>query len=226
MLTAACRVVVLGAGGHGSEVAGYIQDLVLQGWVGEFLGFLDDALPPGPHETLNIVGSLAQFAAGPPDSFRADSLRGVRYLTAIGSNPLRRDLVKRIGESLPETVTPWTLIHPSASVGASEIGEGTLLAPGSIVTSRTRIGRHSILNVKASVSHDCEIGDFVNLNPGVTICGKCRIGEGANIGAGATVIDHVSIGEGTIVGAGAVVIHDLPPHVTAVGVPARIVKAR
>jgi acetyltransferase EpsM len=219
MLTAVCRVVVLGAGGHGSEVAGYIQDLVVHGWGGEFLGFLDDKQPPGLHDTLNIVGSLAQFAAGSPDF-----LRGVRYLTAVGSNPLRRALVQRIEEKVGDTVPPWTLIHPSASVGASEIGQGTLLAPGSIVTARTRIGRHSILNVKASVSHDCEIGDFVNLNPGVTICGKCRIGEGANIGAGALVIDHISIGEGTIVGAGATVIHDLPPHVTAVGVPARVVK--
>ena len=220
MWTAGSRVVVLGAGGHGSEVRGYILDLLHQGWAGDFLGFVDDAQPPGLLDTLEIIGSLAQLAARPPDF-----LRGVRYLTAVGSNPVRRELVKRIEETLRDMVAPWTLIHPSASVGPSEIGEGTLLAPGTIVTSRTRIGRHCILNVKASVSHDCEIGDFVNLNPGATVCGQCRIGDGAYIGAGATVIDHVNIGEGTIIGAGAVVIHDIPPRVTAVGVPARITKA-
>jgi acetyltransferase-like isoleucine patch superfamily enzyme len=74
------------------------------------------------------------------------------------------------------------------------------------------------------VHHDCVIDDFVNLNPGVTLAGNVHVGEGSFIGVGATVIENLVIGEGSIVGAGAVVIKDLPAHVTAVGVPARIVK--
>ncbi|HUI56121.1 MAG TPA: NeuD/PglB/VioB family sugar acetyltransferase [Bryobacteraceae bacterium] len=219
MQTAESRVVVVGAGGHGSEVHSYIQDLVVHGWRGEFLGFVDDLHPRGRHRTLDIIASLAEFAAWP-----SAALDGVRYLTAVGDNAARRGLVRRIEEALGGRVRPWTLIHPLASVGTSEIGEGTLLAPGAMVTSRTRIGRHTILNVKASVSHDCQVGDFVNLNPGATVCGNCRIGDGAFIGAGATVIDKTCIGEGAIVGAGAAVICDIPAHVTAVGVPAKVVK--
>jgi acetyltransferase EpsM len=74
------------------------------------------------------------------------------------------------------------------------------------------------------VAHDCLVGDFCNLNPAATLCGNVQLGEGCSIGAGATVIEKVKIGAGTIVGAGAVVIRDLPPGVTAVGVPARVIK--
>jgi len=78
--------------------------------------------------------------------------------------------------------------------------------------------------VNTSVSHDCVIGDFVNINPGAVVCGNVNVGEGCYIGAGATIIDKVSIGDWSTIGAGAVVIHDIPPYVTAVGVPARVIQ--
>jgi len=50
------------------------------------------------------------------------------------------------------------------------------------------------------------------------------IGEGCYIGMGANVIQGITIGPWSTIGAGAVVICDIPPHVTAVGVPARVIK--
>jgi acetyltransferase-like isoleucine patch superfamily enzyme len=38
------------------------------------------------------------------------------------------------------------------------------------------------------------------------------------------VKDRITIGSGSIVGAGAVVVHDLPAHVVAYGVPARVTR--
>ncbi len=52
------------------------------------------------------------------------------------------------------------------------------------------------------------------------------VGEGAWLGAGAKILDGVEIGSHAIVGAGAVVRESVPPHATAVGVPARIVGGR
>ena len=48
--------------------------------------------------------------------------------------------------------------------------------------------------------------------------------SGVHIGTGASVVPGVTIGRRSIVGAGAVVVDDLPPGVTAVGVPARPIK--
>jgi acetyltransferase EpsM len=65
----------------------------------------------------------------------------------------------------------------------------------------------------------------VNLNPGAVVAGRARIGAGCYVGAGATIIDQIEVGAWTVIGAGAVVIRHLPEHVTAVGVPARVIKA-
>ncbi|MHB8104695.1 MAG: DapH/DapD/GlmU-related protein, partial [Dehalococcoidales bacterium] len=50
--------------------------------------------------------------------------------------------------------------------------------------------------------------------------------EGARIGANATILPGVVIGEKAIVGSGAVVTKDVPPGVTVIGNPARILKGR
>jgi len=214
------RLVIVGAGGHGSEVQSYVRDLIAHQWDGELLGFLDDHAPRGHYRNVDVIGTLEDFREAPPAFFE-----NLFYLTAFGSNPLRRTVVGRLEAAYGTRMQPWTLRHPSAYTGEDvEIGAGTLLAPEVVITSRVKIGRHCILNVKASVSHDSVVGDYANLNPGATVCGNCRIGEDVYLGAGATVIDRVSIGSGTIVGAGATVIHDLEPNVTAVGVPARVIK--
>jgi acetyltransferase EpsM len=213
------RLVVIGAGGHGAEVGTYLNNLCRAGWDGKLLGYLDDASVTAPGGAP-VLGSLMAFVDCPPDFFP-----GLHYVTAIGSNTARHTVVRKLQELYADRFRPWTLRHPNCYVGEHvDIGEGSCLAPGAIVTCRAEIGRHCILNVKASVSHDCAIGDYVNLNPGATICGNVRIGDGAYIGAGATVKDKVTIGAWSIIGAGAAVVDDIPPNVTAVGVPARIIK--
>jgi serine O-acetyltransferase len=106
----------------------------------------------------------------------------------------------------------WTgiEIHPGAT-----IGKGLFIDHGMGVV----IGETTI------------IGDNVTLYQGVTLggTGKQRgkrhptVEDGAVIGVGSSVLGAVTIGEGARIGAGAVVLRDVPPHTTAVGVPARAV---
>lgn len=218
-MTAAVDLYILGGGGHGRELHSYIQDLERAGWNGRLRGYLDDNLPAGTHGRIEVAGSIDGF------DVLSSGLGAPRYLTACGSNALRRKIVERVAALYGDTFLPWTLLHPRTEIGEDiEIGEGTCVAPGVIITAKTQIGKHCILNVKVSVSHDCVIGDFVNLNPGATVCGSVTIGEGAYIGAGAVVKERISIGAWSIIGAGAAVVRDIPPNVTAVGVPARIIK--
>jgi sugar O-acyltransferase (sialic acid O-acetyltransferase NeuD family) len=210
-------VYVIGAGGHAREIYSYIRYLSDAGWKGALKGFLDDGLPAGRHGRLEVLGKITEPMSPLPHS--------ARYITALGDNFVRQKIVARVERTFGQSLTPWTLVHPSSWIGTDvEIGEGTCIAPNVIITAGVRVGRHSILNVKASVSHDCSLGDFVNINPGATVCGWVTIGEGAFIGAGATIKDRINIGAGTIIGAGAVVTRDIPSGVTAVGVPARVIK--
>lgn len=208
-------LVVIGAGGHGAEVAAYAHDMGLA-----LAGAIDDGKPAGSawHVTT-IVGGIDAL----PAFCRQHA--AVRYITALGGNAVRRRLVQRIEALGIANLRPASLVHPSAWMGAEvRVGDGTLLAPSVLVTTRTTIGAHCILNVKASVSHDCSVGDWTNINPNATIAGDVQVGEGCYIGAGATIIEKRTIGAWTVVGAGAVVTQDLPAGVTAVGVPARIIK--
>jgi sugar O-acyltransferase (sialic acid O-acetyltransferase NeuD family) len=214
-------LVILGAGGHGAELASYVRDIQSAGTPVRLLGFIDDGKPAGPISDLPVLGGFGALA-------KLLDRRGgelLYYITAVGDNATRRRLVARAEQLDTEWLRPWTLRHPSAQVGDQVvIGDGTCLAPGAIVTSRVRIGRHCILNVKASVSHDSNLADFCNINPSATLCGNVNVSEGAYVGAGATVIQRTTIGAWSIVGAGAVVIADVPANVTAVGVPARVIK--
>ncbi len=215
------QVVIVGSGGHGRELQSYLEDLRRNGEQVEFRGFIDDHRQRGKWNESEILGDLETLA----ELLRAEAAATLRFITAVGDNKVRRELVVRLSDIDETRLFPWTLRHPASVVGRNvQIGAGTCLAPGSIVTTNAHIGSHCILNVNTSVSHDSVIGDFANINPGAVIAGNVQVGEGAYIGAGATLIDRVKVGEWSVIGAGAVVIDDIPAHVTAVGVPARVIK--
>jgi sugar O-acyltransferase (sialic acid O-acetyltransferase NeuD family) len=214
-------VLVVGAGGHGREILAYVRDLAGAGARIRVLGFVDQGKPRGWLGDAEILGGFSELKA----LLERRAGAPLRYITAIGDNRARRECVEKAERLEARNFAPWTLSHPRAIVGGDvSIGEGTCLAPGSVLTTNVRVGKHCIVNVNASISHDSVVGDFANINPGAVVAGNVRIGEGCYIGAGATVIDKVSIGEWTTVGAGAVVVDDIPAHATAVGVPARVTK--
>lgn len=215
------KIVIVGAGRHGSELYSYLIDLSGNDKAVQFAGFADDGQLRNEFVKAWAFGRIADLQP----RLAADANTEYGYITATGNNSTRRELVKRVDGLRVPNLSPWTLRHPHTIVGREvQIEGGTCLCPGVILTTQIKIGRHCILNVNSSVSHDCFLGDYVNINPGVTVCGDVRIGEGSYIGTGATIKDKVSIGEWSVIGAGAVVIDDIPPHVTAVGVPARVIK--
>ena len=68
------------------------------------------------------------------------------------------------------------------------------------------------------------VGDYCHIVPHATLCGQVHVGEGTIMGVGSYAIPCVHIGCWSTIGAGAAVVKDIPDGVTAVGVPARVVK--
>lgn len=140
-------------------------------------------------------------------------------LHAIISHRLSHALWQRRVPFLPRLISQLTRfltgieIHPGA-----RIGHGFFIDHGMGVV----------------IGETTEIGNWVTLYQGVTLggTGKQRgkrhptIEDHAVIGVGASVLGAITIGHGSRVGGGAVVVKDVPPHATAVGVPARIVATR
>jgi perosamine synthetase len=97
---------------------------------------------------------------------------------------------------------------------------------GAVVNSGSRIGANAIVNTGATVDHDCVLADGAHVSPGANLAGGVVVGGNTHIGIRSSVIQGIQIGADSIVGAGAVVIRDVPPGVTVVGNPARILTAR
>ncbi|MEP7242294.1 MAG: acyltransferase [Gammaproteobacteria bacterium] len=105
------------------------------------------------------------------------------------------------------SVNPYTIIY---GIGGTSIGSGV------------RIAAHTVIIPE---NHSPGTDDLPLFRAGSTKLG-IRIDDNVWIGAGVRILDGVHIGRNSIVGAGSVVTKSLPANVTAVGVPARIVKQR
>jgi len=95
------------------------------------------------------------------------------------------------------------------------------------------IGRRLFIDHGAGVviGETAEIGDDVTLYHGVTL-GGTSLSKGKRhptledrvlVGAGAKILGPVRVGEGANIGANSVVISDVPPEMTVVGIPGRVV---
>ena len=211
------KVVIIGAGGQGRETLWYLEAAARVGEAPEVLGFVDDddSIQGQSRGGKPVLGGIEWLL----ERGRSADLLAI---CAVGSPVLKRALVERCKDS---GVRFTSVRHPAALVSPyAEVGEGAILAPFAVVTTQTRLGRHVLLNTNASVAHDCDIADYVTVAPGARVSGAVTLEEGVDLGTGAVVLPGRRVGAWTIVGAGAVVRQDLPAHVTAVGVPARVIK--
>ncbi|GAB2490108.1 serine O-acetyltransferase [Luteococcus sediminum] len=99
-------------------------------------------------------------------------------------------------------------IHPGA-----RLGKGLMFDHATSVV----IGETAVVEDDFSMLHEVTLGgtgkEGGDRHP--------KIGRGVMIGAGAKVLGNIRVGEGAKVGSGSVVLHDVPPHTTVAGVPAK-----
>ncbi|MDQ0256573.1 acetyltransferase EpsM [Evansella vedderi] len=206
------KIVIIGKGGH-SKV---ISDIVQSDPQIEIIGYLDDK--------YNDFFSKGDLYYGPINSAKRliHIMPDVKFIIAIGNNLVREQIAKILNLN---NCGYASLVHKNAMISSSaQIGQGTVVMANAVINADSKIGNHSIINTSAVVEHDNVIGDFVHISPNVTLTGGVHIKDGAHVGAGATIIPGIEVGERSIIGAGATVIHHIPPHCTAVGIPALVKK--
>jgi UDP-perosamine 4-acetyltransferase len=212
------RVVVIGAGGHAREVAEIMRHqsqtqngLTVLGFIVEDLGLIKGETYGTP-----VLGDWSWFA-------EADH-RDLAVICAVGAPEARKRIVERAvssGLSFVNAISPLAYLSPDA-----KIGQGVMIFPNAVISSHSFIGDHAIINTGATISHDTRVNCYGTIGPGVHVAGNVSLGKGCYLGVGSSVIHRVSVGDWSVIGAGAVVTRNVPDNVTAVGVPAKVIKTR
>lgn len=205
---------IIGAGGFGREVAWLVERIneVTPTW--NIKGFIDD------NESLWGTKEDAYDVVGGCDYLK--TLGDVYAVCAVGSARVRKIIIDKIKDS---NVKFATVIDPSVIISKRvEIGEGTIICAGTIITVDIKIGSHVIINLDCTIGHDDVIEDFVTIYPSVNVSGNVVLGECSELGTGMQIIQGKNVVSNTIIGAGAVVVKDCLESGTYVGSPAKKIK--
>ncbi len=145
-------------------------------------------------------------------------------LTYPGLHALLFHRIAHFLHVLDMPVVPRVISHIARMLTGIEIHPGAKIGKGFFIDH----------GMGVVIGETSEIGDNVTMYQGVTLGGTGKergkrhptIGDNVMIGVGAKILGAITIGDDSKIGAGAVVLSDVPPHSTAVGVPAKVVSFR
>lgn len=110
----------------------------------------------------------------------------------------------------------------------SRLLTGIEIHPGATIGCRFFIdhGMGVVIGETAVIGDDCTLYHGVTLGGTSWQKGKRHptLSDGVVVGAGAKVLGPIDIGSGARIGSNAVVVKDIPPGMTAVGVPGRLIQ--
>lgn len=210
------QIAIYGGGGFAREVAWLVQSCNVEADLYRVVCFIDDneAVHGSILNGIPVMG-LEEARSRFPEAC---------VVGGVGSPRTRQHLMEKaaaLGFGFA------TVIHPRVERSQwIEIGIGTVICAGSILTTNIVIGRHVQINLNCTIGHDVKIGDYATLAPGVHVSGCVHIGKRVYIGTGAVIINGtqdtpIVIGDDVVIGAGACVTKSVAPGLTVVGVPAR-----
>jgi sugar O-acyltransferase (sialic acid O-acetyltransferase NeuD family) len=212
------KIILVGAGGQGSEVVQLIDDINRRKLTWDIIGFVDDSSSKqGQYVNgVKVIATMNQLSALIDED---------TYLfVSIGRSEVRQAVIHNIKTVI---VNPKfaILVHPTAVVAdTAKIDMGSLICALTVVSTNVVVEQFVLINYGSTIGHDCRINDFATIAPGCRLSGNVQIGAVTEIGSGATIIQNLCIGSSSIVGAGATVIANIPNNCTAVGVPAKVIK--
>jgi sugar O-acyltransferase (sialic acid O-acetyltransferase NeuD family) len=207
-------LVIVGAGGFGTEVAWAARSATSITARHEIIGFCDDdtSKAGGRWADLPVLGSPEDAAPALPSP--------PGFICAIGNGAQRANVVGRL---LGLGWQPVAVIDSSAMVApGTVVGLGTYVGAGSILSPNVRVGHHALINYHCSIGHDSILENFTTVQPGGRISGGCHLAEGATVNSNAVIAPRCRVGRRATVGAASFAVRDVPDGQTVFGNPARL----
>jgi len=146
------------------------------------------------------------------------------------------DSILRPGTTIYADVTTGNFFSSGHNVLIREktkIGDHVSIGSGSIIEGYSTIGNRVNLQSMVYIPTNTTISDDVFIGPNTVLTNDRYppdnnalmegpiIKEKARIGANVTILPGIKIGEESLIAAGSVVTKDVPPHMLAIGSPAR-----
>lgn len=205
---------ILGAGGFAREIYSYlaVQNFVFNDY--KLAGFLDDN-----ENALDGFNCSHKILGGIKNS----NLSNKDILILGVANPLVKKDLFNFYNITPGNIV--TYIHDTAIVGRNVIiGQGTVLAPYTVLTTDVIIGICCTINVFSTIGHDAEIGDYSTLSGHCDVTGNVKLGQSVFMGSHASVIPNTLVEDNVVIGAGSLVIRRVKMNSTVFGNPAKKIK--
>ncbi|MDC3345946.1 NeuD/PglB/VioB family sugar acetyltransferase [Schleiferiaceae bacterium] len=203
-------VYILGAGGLGREIFGWIK---ISNNKMTAKGFIDDdlnALEQLDLQDFEILGDVSLNTL----------LKAQNIILAITNSDLKRKIYHWQQESNGFEIQNF--IYPNVILGSSvKLGFGAVISPNVLISSHTSIGVGCFINCGSQIGHDVKIGNYVNIMASVNIGGEAEIGDDVFIGTGAVVLPRLKISNNVRIGAGAIVMRSIKKPGTYIGNPAK-----
>lgn len=203
------KLILIGAGGHSKSVVDSIDTTKYQ-----LCGFIDEN-KMGFHLNLPILGKKIEDIK---------DCQEYCYFVSIGDVNYRKLWFERVVAYNLETIN---IIDSSAIISPSvQMGTGNFIGKMVIINADAQLGDNNVINTKALIEHECIVGSHCHLSTNSVVNGNVVVEDSVFLGSSAVCIGQLRIGHNSVIGAGGVVIRDVPPMVTAVGVPARTIERR
>lgn len=208
------KLYIIGAGDVGKFVAYNFDIFHPTGF--EIYGFLDDDKTKWGTDLCGypILGGL--------DLLHQTHKEEVGVLISIAEPQIKKKVIEKI--NFDKFATPSMVAKNAWISKEATIGKGVIIYPGVTINYHSSIQDHVLINMNCSIGHNCSISKLTTLAPGASLGGYTFIDECVSVGINAATKQAIRIGKNTIIGGLSMVIKDLPSDVTAVGVPARIIK--
>ena len=156
-----------------------------------------------------------------------ESIKNKRFsdfyvISAIG-DPMDRERLLNKSKKLGFKID--TVIHPSANVSPyAKIGKGVIICQNCLIQPYAEIGDYCYIHAGCVIGPKVKIDSSCTINSLVAISANTHVEKRSYLGVGTSIIQGMRIGEGSIIGANCVVVKPIPSHVTAVGIPAKVIR--
>lgn len=209
------ELLIVGAGGFGREVCSMLPECLGYGTEWIVKGFLDDTEDPlgGFPGYAPIIAPIHGYVPQPNDVF----------ICALGSVRGKKHCVEHLLSQGAEFIT---IIHQNTVLGKNAVmGKGCLICRGVTIGCDAHIEDYVTLQAGCMIGHDSCIASWCHCHPRVFMGGKSQFREGVHAGYNAFLHPGRVVGEYSVLAAGSCIFRNVPPHTTAIGNPATILKS-